>query len=92
MRLISLWQETAHDERAAAQAKFKQADEMEAFLREGPRAGARAAAEWPYAITRTIAERGGQPINVKENEVVTTGAQVNPVVRQLGALSLGLSK
>ena len=26
MRLISLWQETAHDERAAAQAKFKQAD------------------------------------------------------------------
>jgi hypothetical protein len=74
------WKERAQVGLAAAQAKFKQADEMESFLREGPRAGAKAAAEWPYAITRTIAERGGQPINVKENEVVTTGAQVNPAV------------
>jgi hypothetical protein len=74
------WKERAQVGLAAAQAKLKQADEMEAFLREGPRAGAKAAAEWPYAITRTIAERGGQPINVKENEVVTTGAQVNPAV------------
>jgi hypothetical protein len=74
------WKERAQVGLAAAQAKFKQADEMESFLREGPRAGAKAAAEWPYAITRTIAERGGQPINVKENEVVRTGAQVNPAV------------
>jgi hypothetical protein len=74
------WKERAQVGLAAAQAKLKQADEMEAFLREGPRARAKAEAEWPYAITRTIAERGGQPINVKENEVVTTGAQVNPAV------------
>jgi hypothetical protein len=74
------WKERAQVGLAAAQAKFKQADEMEGFLREGPRARAKAEAEWPYAITRTIAERGGQPINVKENEVVTTGAQINPAV------------
>jgi hypothetical protein len=74
------WKERAQVGLAAAQAKFKQADEMESFLREGPRARAKAEAEWPFSITRTIAERGGQPINVKENEVVTTGAQVNPAV------------
>lgn len=78
------WKEKAAVGLAAAQAKFKQADEMEAFLREGPRAQAKAKAEWPYAITRTMAERGSTPINIKENEVTTTGAQVNPLIGQMG--------
>jgi hypothetical protein len=78
------WKERAQVGLAAAQAKLKQADEMEAFLREGPRARAKAAAEWPYAITRTMAERGSTPISVKENEVTTTGSQINPLIGQMG--------
>jgi hypothetical protein len=78
------WKERAQVGLAAAQAKLKQADEMEAFLREGPRARAKAAAEWPYNITRTMAERGSTPINIKENEVTTTGAQINPLIGQMG--------
>ena len=46
-------------------------------------AGAKKGAEAPYDIAIAALRQGGRPVAVKPNEVVTTGAQVNPALNAI---------